>query len=181
MMNRDTLRRHQGIAQLEQRDVGILGHQLFEEGLIRRQFALARGAPLRRRVSATARRDCTRPSRTRVLLSMIVALAADIGVLEGVAFDGVLKEGTVEPAVQDGFDRGDGAGADCQPAPAGRVDAARIVAPGQRQNPEAGAEALFRMGAVGHDLLAEGGNRGTELPGLGQHPRGRPGGMTPMR
>ena len=37
---------------------------------------------------------------------MTAALTSDIGVLQGAAFDGVVEEGTVEPAWQDGFDRG---------------------------------------------------------------------------
>ena len=111
---------------------------------------------------------------------MIVALTADIGVLQGAAFDGVIEEGAVEPALQDGFDRSDRPGADCQSALARRIEAVRVVAPGQGQNAETGSEALFRMGTIGHDPLAKSGDRGAELHSLGQHPCGGPVGMTPM-
>ena len=65
MMNLNVLRRPQGVAQLEERDVGVLGNQFHEDGPIRRQLARAGGTPLRSRFSATAHRDHTRPSRTR--------------------------------------------------------------------------------------------------------------------
>ncbi|MCC5987937.1 MAG: hypothetical protein JJT95_09660 [Pararhodobacter sp.] len=66
-MNRDTLRRRQGIAQLEERDVRVLSHQIFEKGLIRGQFALARGVPLGRRASVTAHPDRARPLKPSLI------------------------------------------------------------------------------------------------------------------
>jgi len=76
---------------------------------------------------------------------------------------------------------GDGAGTDCPSTLARRIEAVRVAAAGQSRNAETGSQALFRMGTIGHDHLVKGGNRGTELRGLGQHPRRAPVGMTPMR
>jgi len=72
--------------------------------------------------------------------------AADIGVLQETAFDGLIEESLVKPTLQDGFDRGEGAGAVRQSASARCIEAIGIEAPGQGQNEKTGSKALFRMG-----------------------------------
>lgn len=63
MVDLDTFRRRQRIAQLEQRDVRILGHKFFEKALIRGQLAPPFGATLRRGSRMLPRPDRPRPPR----------------------------------------------------------------------------------------------------------------------
>jgi len=56
-----------------------------------------------------------------------------------------VKESEIKAVLEDRTDRGDGASPDEDAAPAGRIDARVLVAPGQRQGAEAGAKALPGM------------------------------------
>lgn len=56
------------------------------------------------------------------------------------------------------------------PQPTGRIQTRRVVALGEGENPEAGSEALRGMWPGGHDGLAKGDDRWTQLGGLRQHP-----------
>ena len=48
MVNFDTFRHRQGVAQFEERDAGILGDHFLEKRLERREFASPTGAAMRR-------------------------------------------------------------------------------------------------------------------------------------
>lgn len=76
---------------------------------------------------------------------MEIALAADIAVAQGLVVGGLVKESAIEAILEDRTDRGDGASLDEDAASAGRIDARVVVAPGQRQDAEAGAKALLGM------------------------------------
>ena len=81
--------------------------------------------------------------------------ATDIRVLKRTLVGPFCEEGAVEPGLQDRSDRGNGAGPDGEPMPAGGIEAHGLVGPGQGEDTETGAEALFRMGSVGHHRFAE--------------------------
>lgn len=65
-MDLNAFRLNQCIPEFEQRDIGILRDQFFEERLMRRQFAMPSGAPLGQRSGMTPDPDCPRPSRDPV-------------------------------------------------------------------------------------------------------------------
>ena len=103
----------------------------------------------------------------------------DIDLASANAFVAILsclvEEGPVEASLQDRPDRCDGACADRQTAPTGGVEAGGLKAPGQGQDADAGAEALFRMRPVGHHRFTERRDRGAEFR-RGGHPLAGPGG-----
>jgi hypothetical protein len=57
----------------------------------------------------------------------------------------LVEESAIKAVLEDRTDRGDGASLDQDAASAGGIDARIVVAPGQRQNAEAGAKALLGM------------------------------------
>jgi len=90
-----------------------------------------------------------------------IALTADIAVAQGLLVERLVEESAIKAILEDRTDRGDGARLDQNAASAGRIDARIVVAPGQRQNAEAGAKALFGMRPGSDDSLEKGGGRGT--------------------
>src|SRR3546814_16374939 len=84
-----------------------------------------------------------------------VVLAADVGVPDGIGVGGgVRQERLVEAVLQDRGDRSVAGGADRQAAPAGGLDAHRAAGAGQRQDAEAGPEALLGLRLGAHDRRA---------------------------
>src|SRR6202166_3504657 len=77
--------------------------------------------------------------------SVEIALTADVAVAQGLVVGRLVEESAIEAALEDRTDRGDGASLDQDGASAGGIDARIVVAPGQRQETEAGAEALLGM------------------------------------
>ena len=65
-------------------------------------------------------------------------------------------------------------GADGDAALAGRIDTRRSIGFDQRQHAQTGAEALLRVGTVGHHHLAKGSNARAGLRRLLQHSGWRP-------
>ena len=94
---------------------------------------------------------------------MEIVLTADIAVAQGFVVGRLVEEGAIKTVLEDRTDRGDGAGLDEDAASAGCIDASFVIAPGQRQNAEAGAKALFGMRPGGDDRLEEGSRRGPIL------------------
>src|SRR6202140_5258229 len=72
------------------------------------------------------------------------------------------------------MDRSDGASLDEDAASAGGIDARVVVAPGQRQDTEAGAKALLGMRPCSNDGLEKRGGRGTDLLAGRDQSSGRP-------
>jgi hypothetical protein len=63
---------------------------------------------------------------------MVIALAADVGVLQGELLRSLFQEGTIETALQDGPDRCDRPGSDREAAPTSCIETYGLVASGQR-------------------------------------------------
>src|SRR3954454_15896262 len=78
--------------------------------------------------------------------SVVVATAANVAVVDwiGVRF-GIGHEGLVETGLEDGGNRAIARSADDDATAAGRLEADRTVGTGEREDAEAGPEALFRM------------------------------------
>jgi hypothetical protein len=74
-----------------------------------------------------------------------VALAADVAVAQWLVVGSLVEKSAIKAVLEDRTDRGNRASLDQNAAPAGGVDARIVVAPGQRKNAEAGAEALLGM------------------------------------
>src|SRR6266516_1912168 len=102
--------------------------------------------------------------------SVVIALAADVAVVDGVGFGSALgKEGLVEAVLEDRSDGPVARRADVDPAPACGFEASRTVGASQRQNAETRSKALLRMRFGAHDRLAQGNRGRADLFGGGQH------------
>src|ERR1700687_2444959 len=106
--------------------------------------------------------------------SVEIALTADVAVAQGLVVGRLVEESAIEAALEDRTDRGDGASLDQDAASAGRIDARIVVAPGQRQDTEAGAKALLGVRPGLDDDLEERRGRWTDLLAGGDQPSGRP-------
>src|ERR1700682_6056747 len=106
--------------------------------------------------------------------SVEIALAADVAMAQGLVIGRLVEEGAIEAAIEDRTDRGDGASLDQDAASAGRIDARIVVAPGQRQDAEAGAKALLGMRPGSDDDLEKRRGRWTDLLAGGDQPSRRP-------
>src|SRR4051794_13572468 len=106
--------------------------------------------------------------------SVEIALTADVAVAQGLVVGRLVEESAIEAALEDRTDRCDGASLDQDAASAGGIDARIVVAPGQRQNAEAGAKALFGMRPCSDDGLEERRGRGTDPLASRDQPSGRP-------
>ena len=88
--------------------------------------------------------------------SVVVATAADVGVMDGIGVRfGIGHEGPVEAGLEDRGDRAVGRRADDDAAAAGRLEADRTIGRASEQDAEAGAEALLGMRLGPHDRLAQ--------------------------
>src|SRR5260370_26852828 len=103
-----------------------------------------------------------------------IALTADVAVAQGLVVGRLVEESAIEAALEDRADRGDGASLDQDAASAGRIDARVVVAPGQRQDTEAGAKALLGMRPCRDDGLEQRRGRWTDLLAGGDQPSRRP-------
>src|SRR5258705_6240781 len=99
-----------------------------------------------------------------------MALTADVGVAQRLVVGRLVEESAIEAALEDRTDRGDGASLDQDAASAGRIDARIVVAPGQRQDTEAGAKALLGVRPGFDDDLEERRGRWTDLLAGGDQP-----------
>src|SRR3954451_12907406 len=95
--------------------------------------------------------------------SVEIALTADVAVAQGLVVGRLIEESAIEAALKDRTDRGDGASLDQDGASAGGIDARIAVAPGQRQDTEAGAKALLGMRPGRDDSLEKRRGRWTDL------------------
>src|SRR4249920_233762 len=95
--------------------------------------------------------------------SVEIALTADVAVAQRLVVGRLVEENAIEAALEDRTDRGDGASLDQDAASAGGIDARIVVAPGQRQDTEAGAKALLGMRPGLDDGLEKRRGRGTDL------------------
>src|SRR3979411_2287311 len=93
---------------------------------------------------------------------------------QGLVIGRLVEEGAIEAAIEDRTDRGDGASLDEDAASAGRIDARVVVAPGQRQDAEAGAKALLGMRPCSDDVLEKRCDRGTDPLASCDQPSRRP-------
>src|SRR5271156_2649308 len=104
--------------------------------------------------------------------SVEIALATDVAVAQGLVVGRLVEKSAIKTIFEDRTDRGDGTCLDEDGALAGCIDARIAIALGQRQNAEAGAEALLGMRPVSHDSLEEGRGGGTDpLAGRDQSSR----------
>src|ERR1700679_488305 len=106
--------------------------------------------------------------------SVEIALAADVAVAQGLVIGRLVEESAIEAVLEDRADRGDGASLDQDAASAGGIEACIVVAPGQRQNAEAGAKALLGMRPRRDDGLEKRRGGGADLLAGGDQPSGRP-------
>src|SRR6202142_1775944 len=95
--------------------------------------------------------------------SVEITLTADVAVAQGLVVGRLVEKSAIEAALKDRTDRGDGASLDEDAASAGRIDARVVVAPGQRQDTEAGAKALLGMRPCSDDGLEKRRGRGADL------------------
>src|SRR3954453_11491333 len=113
---------------------------------------------------------------------MVVARAADVGVVDRRAVRGALGGGpTIETVVEDGPDRAVGAGADLEGTHAGGLDPLCAEGAGQPDDAETGAGALLGMGPFGQDHVAQLKGRGADPAGLGANTVDRPVSVAPGR
>ena len=105
---------------------------------------------------------------------MEIALTADVAVAQGLVVGRLVKKSAIKAVLEDRTDRGDGASLDQDAASAGGIDARVVVAPGQRQDAEAGAKALLGMRPCSDDGLEKRRGRGTDLLAGGDQPSRRP-------
>src|SRR4249919_3137630 len=88
--------------------------------------------------------------------SVVVATAADVAVMDGIGVRfGIGHEGLVETGLEDGGNRAIARSADDDTTTAGRFETDRTIGSGEREDAEAGPEALFRMWLGPHDRLAQ--------------------------
>jgi hypothetical protein len=109
-----------------------------------------------------------------------IALTADVAVVQGLVVGRLVEKSAIKAVLEDRTDRGDGAGLDEDAAPAGCIDARIVVAPGQRQDTEAGPKALLGMGPCGDDSLEKGSGRRADLLAGGDQSARRPLAVTAM-
>src|SRR4051812_7115405 len=100
-----------------------------------------------------------------VSLSVEIALTADVAVAQGLVVGGLVEKSAIKAALEDRTDRGDGASLDQDAASAGGIDTRVVVAPGQRQDTEAGAKALLGMRPGRRPLSVMTSTRRTEVLG----------------
>src|SRR5260370_38396340 len=94
---------------------------------------------------------------------METALAADVAVAAGLVVGSHVKKSEMETVLEDRTDRGDGASLEEDAASAGCIEARIVVAPGQRQDAEAGTKALLGMRSCRDDGLEKRSGRGSNL------------------
>src|SRR4029079_9568342 len=113
---------------------------------------------------------------------VVVIAATDVAVMDriGVRF-GIGHEGLVEAGLEDGGDRAIAGRSDDEAAATGRFEGVRAIGSGERQDAEAGPEALFRMRLRPHDCLRQRGRGGADLFGGGEHAVRRPEGVPAVR
>src|SRR5271167_301472 len=95
--------------------------------------------------------------------SVEIALTADVAVAQGLVVGCLVEKSAIKAVLEDRTDRGDGASLDQDAAPAGGIDARIVVAPGQRQDTEAGSKALLGMRPCRDDGLEKCRGRRTDL------------------
>src|SRR3954471_13692780 len=106
--------------------------------------------------------------------SVEIALTADIAVAQGLVVGRLVEESAIKSVLEDRTDRGDGASLDEDAASTGCIDARIVVAPGQRQDAEAGAKALLGMRPGSDDGLEKGSGRRTNPLAGRDQPSRRP-------
>src|ERR1700712_1121980 len=106
--------------------------------------------------------------------SVEIARPADVAVAQGLVVGRLVEESAIEAALEDRTDRGDGASLDQDGASAGGIDAGVVIAPGQRQDTEAGAKALLGMRSGLDYGLEKRRGRWTDLPAGDDQPSRRP-------
>src|SRR6202051_1273525 len=106
--------------------------------------------------------------------SVEIALTADVAVAQGLVVGRLVEESAIEAALEEPTERGDGESLDQDGASAGGIDARIVVAPGQRQDTEAGAKALLGMRPGLDDGLEKRRGRWTDLLAGGDQPSRRP-------
>ena len=87
----------------------------------------------------------------------------------------------VKAVVEDRFDRAIGAGTDIECPVASRLDAGLTKGFDQTDDPQAGAEALLPVGAIGEDLFAQQRRAWPDRFGLARYPLDGPVGEPPVR
>src|SRR5262245_56494213 len=113
---------------------------------------------------------------------MEVGAAADVVVLNGIRLRGDLgQEGLVQPVLEDRSDGSIAHGADGDAAAARGLQPDWAIAAGERENAEAGSEALLGMRLRLHDDAAQRGGGRADLLGRGEEARRRPEGVASMR
>ena len=106
--------------------------------------------------------------------SVEIALTADVAVAQRLVVGRLVEKSAIKAVLEDRADRGDGTGLDEDAASAGCIDARVVVAPGQRQDAEAGAKTLLGMGPGSDDGLEKGCGRRTDLLAGCDQPTRRP-------
>src|SRR5512134_2383866 len=113
--------------------------------------------------------------------SVVVAGAADIGMVDGLACRRARRRRLIETLVEDGAHRAVGPCADFQGTAAGGVDPFPAKAVGETDDAQAGAKALLGMRPIGQDLLAQQRRVGADGRGFPFDALARPIGETAMR
>ena len=91
---------------------------------------------------------------------------------QGLVVGRLVKKSAIKAVFENRTDRGDGASLDLDATSAGGIDARVVVAPGQRQDAEAGAKALLGMRPCSDDVLEKRRDGGTDpLAGCDQPSR----------
>src|SRR6202158_5740655 len=101
-------------------------------------------------------------------------MTADFAVAQGLVSGPLVEESAIKAVFEDRTDRGEGASLDEYAASAGCIDARIVVAPGQRQDAEAGAKALLGMRPCRDDGLEKRRGRGPNLLAGRDQPSRRP-------
>ena len=116
-----------------------------------------------------------------VVSSMVVARAADIGVEDRHAVRAARLGGVaIEIVVEDGFDRAVGPRADIERPRRGRLDPLGAERLDQPDDAETGSKALFGMGALVQDQLAQRRGRRADHGGVAPDALDRPVGVAPV-
>src|SRR5260370_10418422 len=116
-----------------------------------------------------------------VVSSVVIARAADVGMEDRHAVRGALLGGVaIEIVVEDRLDRSVGPGADIESPRRGGLDALHAERFDQSDDAETGAEALFGMGALVEDQLAQSGTGWPDRGGVTPDAVDRPVGVTAM-
>src|SRR6202158_927058 len=101
-------------------------------------------------------------------------MTADVAVAQGLVIGRLVKKSAIKAVLEDRTDRGDGASLDEDAESAGGLAARVVVAPGQRQDAEAGAKALLGMRPCSNDGLEKSSGRRTDLLAGRDQASGRP-------